>query len=106
MAIKPIDSHLTYNNTIHQSKEKQNDFNRIKDTTTFLQNDQKNEIERNRNKIQHTEHLEEKKVNNQNKQQSKKHKNHKNKEKKNKSSKNKEKMESDPKRGRKIDIFV
>lgn len=68
MSIKPIDYHLSFNNTIYESKEKQNDFNKIRDTNTFLQHDHKNKIDRDMKRIQQSKESEGKKINRENKQ--------------------------------------
>lgn len=110
MTIKPIDFHLSFNNTIYESKDKQNDFNRIKDTNAFLQNHQKNEIERSKNKIQHTEHTEGKKINKEDSQDSKNNKRRNGSKKSSKSlnshSENNEKSRDLDKKGQKLDIFI
>ncbi|SDK46346.1 hypothetical protein [Natronincola ferrireducens] len=74
MSIKPIDYHLTMKNIIYEAKDKHNDFNRIKETNAYLQNNEKIEFQRNKNRIKQTEETEGKKINNENKQQSKEQK--------------------------------
>ncbi len=63
MSIKPIDFHLTYANTINESKNKQVDFNRVKDTNQYMQNKQEAEVQRNKERIIQSEESKGKKIN-------------------------------------------
>ncbi|WP_144414753.1 hypothetical protein [Clostridium aceticum] len=91
-----------------ESKEKQNDFNKIKDTNAFLQNTEKHQIEQNKNKVKHSEHTEGKKIAKDQKQHSQ------NKEDKRKTSKKSLKKATEqsdktigPKEtGQKLDVFI
>ncbi len=62
MAIKPIDYNLSFNKTVYESKEKQNDFNRLRDNNAYLQNHLNSEINRKKQRIQKSEEMEHKKV--------------------------------------------
>lgn len=55
MSIRPIDFHATYSNTVNESKIKQNDLNRTKDTSNFAQYQQAAEVEKNKKRIVDTE---------------------------------------------------
>lgn len=55
MSIRPIDFHATYSNTVNESKIKQNDLNRAKDTSTYAQYQQVAEVEKNKKRIVDTE---------------------------------------------------
>lgn len=55
MSIRPIDFHLTYNNTVNEAKNKQIEFNRIQDTNQMAQSRQETEIQRNKERIVQSE---------------------------------------------------
>jgi|GEM_PF-4719321 len=62
MSIRPIDFHVTYANTVNESKVKQNDFNRHKEVNSFVEHQQAVEYEKNKKKVVNTEATQEKKV--------------------------------------------
>lgn len=62
MSIRPIDFHATYTNTVNESKAKQNELNRTKETSSFAQYQQALEVEKNKKRIVDTEKTLNKKV--------------------------------------------
>ncbi|KAB3531356.1 hypothetical protein [Alkaliphilus serpentinus] len=55
MSIKPVDYHLTYANSIKESKIKQDDVNRFKDTNQFLQQKINQDTEKKLHRPENTE---------------------------------------------------
>ncbi|MBM7613687.1 hypothetical protein [Alkaliphilus hydrothermalis] len=55
MSIKPIDFHVTYANTVNESKIKQTDFNRARDFQQIAHHQQQVEDHRNRQRINSSE---------------------------------------------------
>ncbi|MCC5909825.1 MAG: hypothetical protein JJT76_05250 [Clostridiaceae bacterium] len=109
MSIKPIDYQITYNNTVNEAKDKQNQLNKTKDSHYFAENQQNSEIQRNKSKIQDTEGASGKSINKDN-HSSKENRHSKNKQRKKNSSKdkdiNKDNMKHVENKGFKIDIFI
>lgn len=108
MSIKPIDFHLTYASTINESKAKQVDFNKVKDTNQLMQNKQEAEVERNKTRIIESEESKGKKINQEN---PKDHNQNKGKDSKRRQAASKEKEERPPlknsdSKGLKIDIMI
>lgn len=106
MSIKPIDHNLTYNNTIYQSKDKQNDFNRSKETNAFLQNHEKSQIKRNMKKINDTEHTLGKKITKENNHESSGKKFSRKKKDKEIIKLDSEKVKEEKGKGQKIDLLI
>ncbi|WP_026476029.1 hypothetical protein [Alkaliphilus transvaalensis] len=69
MSIKPIDFHLTYANTVNESKTKQSDLNKLKDFNHSVQHQQQVEVKRNQKRITHSEESKGKTINNRDKKQ-------------------------------------
>ncbi len=67
MSIKPIDFHLTYANTINESKAKQIDHNRVKESNQLAQHHQQVEIDKNLKRINQSEEAKGKIINKQDK---------------------------------------
>jgi len=65
MSIKPIDLHVTYANTVNESRAKQNDFNRAKDFQQIAQHQQQVESQRSRQRINSSEESSGKTIQNQ-----------------------------------------
>lgn len=111
MSIKPIDYHLSFNRTIYESRDKQNDFNKIRDNNAFLQGDIKNETERKKTQVQETEHTEHKRIKDDNKNDEDK-KQYKGNNRKGKKKANIKKLSDDNKikhgmkKGNKLDVFI
>ncbi|GAB6088209.1 hypothetical protein [Alkaliphilus crotonatoxidans] len=108
MSIKPIDFHLTYANTINESKNKQVDFNRVKDTNQYVQHQQEAEVQRNKERIVQSEESKGKKIN---QEQAKEQNPKENKGKKKKQAEGRVKKKADPlkgadSKGLKIDIMI
>ncbi|SCY13190.1 hypothetical protein [Alkaliphilus peptidifermentans] len=107
MSVKPIDFHLTYANTIRESKDKQNDVHRPKDTNHYIENKIQAEVKKNLQRTTNTEETKHKAIANKEKDKNSSKKNEDNK-KRRKSSK--EEIEKECNRntgiGTKLDIMI
>jgi len=107
VSIKPIDHNLTSINSLYQSKDKQQDFNKVKDTNTFLQNNSKVEIERDMSKIKNAEETLGKKIAEDGGKKSSSQEKSNKRQKKNKPNTEKDKVPiNEEGKGLKLDLFI
>ncbi|ABR48844.1 hypothetical protein Amet_2692 [Alkaliphilus metalliredigens QYMF] len=103
MSIKPIDSQISFTNSLHESKDKQNDMNRSKISHQFTENKQQTEIKNKQTQVQNNEETKSKQFG----ENDKNHSNQQfNKKRHKKQSKNHDQVDKFDHRGKKIDLRI
>ncbi|KAB3535854.1 hypothetical protein F8154_04885 [Alkaliphilus pronyensis] len=105
MSVKPIDFHLTYANTVRESRDKQNDFHRHKDINHYNENKLEAEVNKNLQKTKNTEEAQHKAINQRNKEEKSKGRQQEKKRKRQKSEIKKQ-LDKDSGIGQKLDIMI